>query len=371
MNKKKKNYKSLIISLSILTAISILSASTNTYANSGYSNSSVPNSNKTQIKTSSYSEKLKQLEYYQAKYWQTVKSNNILFTNGDKKVLNDLFTSARNNVDKNNQYYKQLVIIENQFKNINKDNPLVSDYHNKTDKLLNDVYKEIKLTTPEADFYNLKLSERKWLKDIENYKTNIINKGISSADSKKMTYAIANMKHFRTLLLISYLKTGNNFQSNIPTLQDYLGNWEEPIAGRQNINIKDKGSYIQIIHEGANSAFSYSKDIYKCNYNNQTGTIICRNREHNTIEASCNGYSPYEEGYFKCEQKTPNLLTEKTIKYTETKQTIFSLKKGNNNYHIVNDDKDLWNKNEVIKNYKNKVLLFRTDEVNNRFYQEK
>ena len=166
----------------------------------------------------SYSENLKQIEKYQAKYWEIIKRNNLLINQNmeedgaiekDGKDLLNLYNIVENSIDKGNQFYKKLAIIEKQREDDTSEtqydmNNYAGIYNDTIDGLLNDVYKDIKATIPENDFTNLKLSERKWLKDIESYKTVMNSEELGSMGSMTKTYAIADMRKFRILLLLLY-----------------------------------------------------------------------------------------------------------------------------------------------------------------------
>ena len=169
-------------------------------------------------KKQSYAETLKQLEKYQAQYWEIIKRNDLLIDQGmeenvetdkDQKELMSLFKTVENKIDKDNQFYKKLEIIEKQFANNNGEtqydmNNFAGIYNDTIDGLLNDIYKNIKATIPESDFTNLKMSERKWLKDIESYKIVMNSEDLGSMGGMTKAYAIANMRKFRILLLLLY-----------------------------------------------------------------------------------------------------------------------------------------------------------------------
>ena len=79
------------------------------------------------------------------------------------------------------------------------------------DKLLNEVYQEVRSIIPAEDFENLKQSEIRWIKDIDKY-----HKKATSEDGEFMygSYgshagimnAEVDMRQFRTMLLLLYLK---------------------------------------------------------------------------------------------------------------------------------------------------------------------
>lgn len=164
----------------------------------------------------SYSIVLEQLEKYQAQYWKIIKRHDALVyfgeeyneVNNDLTELESLFKTVEKNIDKNNEFYKKLQQIEKQYANNNgetqADMSMFADEHNEAvDKILNEVYKDIKATIPENDFNDLKLSERKWLKDIKSY-FNTIDSSEGTIWGMIIPDAECNMRKFRILLLLLY-----------------------------------------------------------------------------------------------------------------------------------------------------------------------
>ena len=80
-----------------------------------------------------------------------------------------------------------------------------SEYYEDADELLNEVYKEVKGKISKEDFNKLKLSERKWLKDLDAYEKVFDSMGFGTISTLiYYTYQI-DMREFRTLLLMMYL----------------------------------------------------------------------------------------------------------------------------------------------------------------------
>ena len=168
-----------------------------------------------------YIQILKQIDNYQAQYWEIIKRHDALIAQDlagedmnvekDYGSLSKLYKTVTDNIDKDNQYYKKLEIIEDKLGMQNNNGETQWDANNQAmvyneaiDGLLNEVYKDIKATIPETDFTKLKLSERKWLKDIESYKTIMNSKDLGSMGGMTRAYAIADMRNFRILLLLLY-----------------------------------------------------------------------------------------------------------------------------------------------------------------------
>ena len=73
------------------------------------------------------------------------------------------------------------------------------------DKLLNDIYKEIKEKLPQNEFEKLRLSQKKWLRDVQDYNKIFESKGFGTIGTMvKLDYE-TNMRSFRSLLLMFYL----------------------------------------------------------------------------------------------------------------------------------------------------------------------
>ncbi len=158
------------------------------------------------------------MEFYQAKYWEIIKRHDILlqvaefddYYYNDLAELNALFVVMEDKINYNNKYLTQLREVDEKYKNNNGEtqyemNMNAGAYNEAVDAVLNELYQDIRKTIPAIDFEKLKQSEIKWLKDIKDYEKVYYSEDRGSMGG--MTYAnmLANMRKFRTLLLIPYL----------------------------------------------------------------------------------------------------------------------------------------------------------------------
>ena len=160
---------------------------------------------------------LAKIDELQTKYFSLVKRNDVLLQIEDNEVrrqdlqdLNILFNEVEQNIDKNNFYFQKYKQIEEQFTV----NPGITTldmiefdtkHYNAIDKLLNEVYREVKTRIEEKDFAALTNSELKWLKEVEQYKNVYESKQFGSIRYLIYLGYEINMREFRTLLLMLYL----------------------------------------------------------------------------------------------------------------------------------------------------------------------
>ena len=156
------------------------------------------------------------IDKYQAKYFTIIKRNNVLLNMGssselnkDRKDLKKLFKEVEKQIS-NKTYLKEYNKIEKHYSKCDAEttieiNEFAQKNYDEVDKLLNDVYKEVKAKISNEDFKNLTLSERKWLQEVRDYEKvfNSMNFG-TIGTSVYYNYEI-NMRKFRTLLLMLYL----------------------------------------------------------------------------------------------------------------------------------------------------------------------
>ena len=254
-------------------------------------------------KNLSSSEILKQIDVYQEKYFNIIKrndyfiKNNTLITeNIDKKELNALFNEVRNNLNKKNPYLEKLNIIDSYYENLNclnsnnfpwssivkkqeNSNDLTfaeieSGYYNeKVDKLLNEVYQKIRTVISKEDFEQLKQSEIKWLKDIDQYQKHCVE----NTPSCKMN--LCNMRRFRILLLLQYLNNNITETSKDIKVQkkDYIGEWNDAHSERAWATISQEGDTLKVFAHWGSSADTNGEWFYDCNYIESSGELTCKN----------------------------------------------------------------------------------------------
>lgn len=164
---------------------------------------------------------LLQVTDYQQQYWSIIKKHNMFLQIGevdnnvqqDKTDLKKLYQNVENKINQNNKFLSELNNLNNKYnadiKNAQSQieiNIVANEYMENTDKILNNVYQEIKINTDSKDFELLKTSEIKWIKDLEEYQKFIEEQGFGSIIGLLYANATQDIKHFRTLLLIYYLE---------------------------------------------------------------------------------------------------------------------------------------------------------------------
>jgi len=160
---------------------------------------------------------LDEINSYQAKYWEIVKRHDTLLMTWsdddkekDREELDRLFKEVINNIDSNNEYLEKYNEVEKEFENNSGEttvemNEFASRYYEAVDKLLNDTYKAVKTKLNEEDFEQLKLTQRKWLKEVQAYYSVFEEQEFGTIRTIiHLDYEI-NMRNFRTLLLMLYL----------------------------------------------------------------------------------------------------------------------------------------------------------------------
>ena len=288
------------------------------------------------------SEILGQIDLYQEKYFNIIKrndffikNNNSLIENRDKRELDALFKEVQSNLNKSNLYLEKLNNIDNNYENKyfldsnnsswskiikkQKNNTNLnffesnSSYYNKeVDKLLNDVYQKIRKTIPNEDFEQLKQSEIKWLKDIDQYHKHCVE-NTHSCEMKE--WYLCNMRRFRILLLLQYLNTSVD--------NAYIG---EFVGERWGMTIEKIGNNYMASGHGSSSAREGSDWKYECEYveDGGYGYLYCKNAE-TTHYYFCEGddIDSYSDFYSECKATYPKLgekITRKT--YSDVKLVL-------------------------------------------------
>ncbi|MBR1754751.1 DUF1311 domain-containing protein [bacterium] len=328
----------------------------------------------------SYSEIFAEIEDLQAQYWQIIKRNNLLINQDfnrnnkeiekDKKELTHLFNVAQSRIDKNNYYLLKLQEIDKKYENNNSEtqydmNMFAGEYNDKVDEILNELYKQIRTTIPEDDFNNLKLSERQWLKDIETYKKVFYSEDRGSIGGMTYSYMLANMRKFRVLLLIPYLNNNVLSKNNIPTNNisvqkaDYLGTWEDLYSQRANCTIKELKNYIKTEINWSSSAVENTKWIFECQYDSNTGDLMCKNGKQIDSYPVKNGVRIYGAG------DDPDYMEEKIVK--QNLQTSIKIKKGNLK-SALNEVDYMGDKDEALNFYKNMTLKINLQDLSKNIF---
>lgn len=307
---------------------------------------------------------------YQEKYFNIVKRNDVLLnvgeedTSSDSKELSALFDEVKNKIQKNNEYLKEYKRIENKYKENTGNttfeiNEFAKNKYDAFDKLLNDTYKAVKNQISKEEFECLRISQRAWLKEVENYNNVFESKEFGTIRGLiKSEYEI-NMRAFRALLLMLYLNNDS------VKLNDYLGQWSEVSAGRIYVDIENKKDKIQVKYGGANSAYSHSETIYDCKFDNDSEYLICANAIRTDQFVSCKGISSDEdlEGFLNCVEKYPDSEKDDYKTYSNNTTKILKIKKGNKNHFIIDDEEYMSDerKTEVRNHYENMGLYFDND----------
>ncbi len=322
------------------------------------------------------------IENYQAQYWDIIKRNNVLIQIGedseefkkDREDLAKLYSNLTNKISKDNDFIKKLNKIEDDYeKNIKNAqtqlemNNVADKYLIDTDKVLNEIYKKIRNSVDEDEFNTLKENQRIWLKEIKEYEKIIDKQGFGSISPMIYSSVIQDIKKFRTILLILYYS-----KNNIPKLDDYLGSWDEIIAGRIYINIENKGNNIEVKYGGANSAYSHSETAYKCRYDISTGDLICNGAKHQDQFLSCKGKNSEDEmeEFMQCADENPDLVKDDYKTYYDEEKRVLSIEYGNKNHNVIDDEEYLSpeRKKELEELYQNKRLYFK--ESNETFFYQ-
>ena len=313
---------------------------------------------------------------YQNRYFDIIKRHDALLSvNNDEEIkkdfkeLKELYREVESKADKNSEFFKRYKDIEEKYKDNDGEttlemNTFALKHYEEVDKLLNDTYKAVKSSISDEEFYKLKLNQREWLKETENYNTIFEKQGFGTIGTLIKSGYETDMRNFRILLLMLYLKDKNN--NNAPKIDDFIGSWAEVNAGRIYVEIKkNNNNKITVEHGGANSAYSHSVSKYECDFDNVSGSLICLGAEHTDQFMSCNGFSSDDnfEEFLKCDEENPSLTKDDYKTYTDNEKRVKKKKKGTYNHFLIDDDEYMPEdrKNEIKKDYKNMRLYFEGD----------
>ena len=159
---------------------------------------------------------LSDIDYYQERYFEIIKRNDLLFSmennktlKKDRKELNNLFKEVKKQIT-NDQYLKKYNDIKKRYAKCNEITDVgMSDFaqrhYNEVDNLLNEVYKAVKPRTLPQEYKQLAKSEANWLKDVEDYEKVLDSMGYGTIGKLIYYDYQISVKEFRTLLLMLYL----------------------------------------------------------------------------------------------------------------------------------------------------------------------
>jgi len=159
-----------------------------------------------------------EVDSYQQKYFEIIKRNNaLLVLDNNEKAIEDLkelkilFDEVKDKVKEENEFLVEYEKNKQQFmvnsgQNTFEMNEFASDKYKAFDGLLNKVYQAVKAELKEDEFEKLKLSQRAWLKEVNDYELVFKAQGFGTIGTLVQLDYKTNMCCFRTLLLMLFLK---------------------------------------------------------------------------------------------------------------------------------------------------------------------
>ena len=156
------------------------------------------------------------IDEYQEKYFKIVKRHNMFLQleddptlTKDRKELRDLYEEVKQQIT-NKHYLQKYNDIKKRYTTNNAAtmldmNEFYKNNYTEIDNLLNEVYKEIKLKISPEDFKKLTSSEKKWIKEVEDYNEVFNSQGFGSIGGVIYYSYQIDMRNFRSLLLMLYL----------------------------------------------------------------------------------------------------------------------------------------------------------------------
>lgn len=106
---------------------------------------------------------------------------------------------------------------------------------------------------------------------------------------------------------------------------DYLGDWEDLYSQRAHLEIGDFGDYIKVEVNWSSSAIENTKWIFECQYDSNSGDLICKKGTQIETYGVKKGKRIY--GAVTIDGEEPDNIEEKIVK--QNIQTTIRLKKGN------------------------------------------
>lgn len=161
-------------------------------------------------------DKLALIDKYQEQYFAIVKRNDILLNfednsilKKDRKELKKLFAEVKKQIT-NKPYLKQYNEIEKRYAVCDEItttgiNEFSQKNYDEVDGLLNAFYKDVQSKISMDDFRQLTLSEKNWLKDVQDYKKVYDSMDFGTIGTSIYLDYQTDMSKFRALLLMLYL----------------------------------------------------------------------------------------------------------------------------------------------------------------------
>ena len=171
---------------------------------------------KKQVETVKSADVLSSIDKYQEQYFKIVKRNDVFLQfedrealKKDRKELKKLFAEVKKQI-KDKDDLKKYKEIEKRYAECEEItttgmNEFAENNYKEVDALLNEVYKKVQAKIPPEDFKKLTLSEKKWLKEVQDYKKIFDAQGFGSIGTVIYYDYEISMRQFRTLLLMLYL----------------------------------------------------------------------------------------------------------------------------------------------------------------------
>jgi len=181
-------------------------------------NSHIENAEVEEVQAKTPAEILNLIDTYQIKYFAIVKRNDMLLQiqeyegmEQDRQDLKNLYDEVKNQIRSDNMYLQKYNEIEQQYAENTGEttvdmNNFEDNHYKAVDKLLNDVYQEVKAIIPQEDFKQLTKSELKWIKNVDKYNNVYKAQGFGTIGGVVYLGYQIDMRNFRTLLLMLYLK---------------------------------------------------------------------------------------------------------------------------------------------------------------------
>ena len=209
--------RKLIIAAAVFVIIAGITFTDTAYV-SAKNISAQKQTNITNKKSATDTEKLVLIDKYQKKYFEIIKRNDVLLffddvpeINNDRKDLKKLFAEVKKKV-KNKNYLKEYKQIDKKYSQCDCYdttttciNEFAKNHNKEVGALLNTVYKSVQAKISPEDFKKLVESENQWLKEVENYEKTYNAKEFGSLGTSTYYDYHTDMKNFRTLLLMLYL----------------------------------------------------------------------------------------------------------------------------------------------------------------------
>lgn len=156
------------------------------------------------------------IDKYQEKYFEIIKRNDYLLQteasgtlNSDKKELKKLYSEVKKQVKdkKDLKEYKGIAKRNSKCDEITTTgiNECAYKHYQDIDNLLNKVYGDVKTKISSKDFQDLATSEKKWLKEVDNYEKVFNSMDFGTIGTLVYYGYNIDMREFRTLLLMLYL----------------------------------------------------------------------------------------------------------------------------------------------------------------------